>query len=137
MPELSDADWEQKLTPEEYAVLREKGTEPPFSGAYGVPDAKGIYRCVGCSAEIFSTEHQYESTTPGLIGWPSFADVLAEGRVVLQDDLSAGMQRTEAICARCGGHLGHLFDDSSSPNGKHYCINAVALEFTPDSEDTV
>lgn len=135
--QLSDSEWKQKLTPEQYNVLRQKGTEPPFSGAYATPDVGGVYHCVGCGAELFSTTKQYDSTTPGLMGWPSFADVIEQGTVVLQPDLSGSMKRVEAVCAICGSHLGHLFDDPSSPNGKHYCINSVALDFNPSSKGEV
>lgn len=128
----SDDEWKQQLSPEQYAVLRQKGTEAPFSGDYLVPDETGLYACAGCNTPLFSTDAQYESTLPGLQGWPSFADAVSEAAIILQDDLSLGMHRTEALCANCGSHLGHLFDDSSSPNGKHYCINSVALEFAPE-----
>jgi peptide-methionine (R)-S-oxide reductase len=127
--QLSDDNWKKKLTKEQYIVLRQKGQEAPFSGDYLVPDKSGVYKCVGCGAELFSTSSQYESTLPGLMGWPSFADVIKSGAVKLLDDTSYGMQRTEVICANCGGHLGHLFDDPTSPNGKHYCINSVCLDF--------
>ena len=123
--------FEEKLTPEQYKVLRQKGTEAPFSGDYLVPDKQGVYKCVGCGAELFSTDTQYESKMPGLMGWPSFGDVVNSGAVKLQDDDSMGMHRTEVVCAKCGGHLGHLFDDPNSPNGKHYCINSVCLNFHP------
>jgi peptide-methionine (R)-S-oxide reductase len=129
--DLPNSEHENNLTPEQHRVLRQKGTEAPFSGDYLVPDKTGIYKCVGCGAELFSTETQYESTMPGLQGWPSFADVVDSGAVKLQDDNSLEMHRTEVVCAKCGGHLGHLFDDPNSPNGKHYCINSVCLNFQP------
>jgi peptide-methionine (R)-S-oxide reductase len=119
------------LSQQQFKVLRQKGTEAPFSGDYLVPNSQGVYECVGCGAELFSTNSQYESTLPGLMGWPSFADVIDSGAVKLQDDNSLGMTRIEVTCATCGGHLGHLFDDPTSPNGKHYCINSCVLNFKP------
>ena len=130
----SDDEWRTKLSKEQYDVLRQKGTEAPFSGDYLVPETAGRYVCAGCGAVLFSTDSQYESTLPGLRGWPSFAEVIHEGSVKLQDDTSHGMQRTEVVCATCEGHLGHLFDDPTSPNGKHYCINSVAIDFQPQSK---
>lgn len=115
----------------QYKVLRQKGTEPAFSGDYLVPNAQGVYKCVGCGAELFSTKSQYESTLPGLMGWPSFADAIKNEAVNLSPDNSLGMERIEVTCATCGGHLGHLFDDPTSPNGKHYCINSCVLNFKP------
>lgn len=125
---MSD-DWKGKLTPEQYRVLREKGTEPPFSGKYLDHDENGLYTCAACGSELFSSETKYESTMPGLVGWPSFSDAVDDAKIVLSDDTSLGMQRVEVTCANCGSHLGHLFDDATSPNGKHYCINSVALDF--------
>lgn len=128
---MSD-DWKQKLTPEQYRVLRQKGTEPPFSGKLLDENRPGVFTCAGCGTEIFRHEQKYESTQPGLAGWPSFANVMDSGRVKLQDDFDLGMHRTEVICAECGGHLGHVFDgDPDSPTGKHYCINSCALGFKP------
>ena len=137
MAKLTDADWKKQLTPEQYAVMRQKGTEPPFSGCYTVPDQSGVYHCAACGTALFSSQEQYESTMPGLRGWPSFADVIDSGNVELRPDDSGGMQRTEVVCATCGGHLGHLFDDSTAHNGKHYCINSIALAFNPDAKDKV
>ena len=131
----SDEEWRAKLTAEQYKVLREKGTEPPFSGKFLNHDAKGVYTCVACGAALFSSDSKYESTTPGLIGWPSFGEVLESGAVKLVDDNSWGMKRIEAVCANCGGHLGHLFDDDSASTGKHYCINSCALDFAPQPRD--
>ncbi len=127
--EMSDADWKKKLTPEQYHVLREKGTEIPGTGKYLDHDENGDYTCAACGQVLFKSGSKYESTLPGLIGWPSFAEAADSGAVKLSDDTSHGMQRVEVTCARCGGHLGHLFDDPSSPNGKHYCINSAALNF--------
>ena len=128
-----DDDWKNKLTAEQYKVLREKGTEAPFSGEFLGNYQDGTYTCVACGNKLFSSSTKYESKTPGLIGWPSFQDVIDEGAVELRPDNSLGMERTEVACAKCGGHLGHLFDDELSPNGKHYCINSVCLAF--DSGD--
>ncbi len=128
--QLTDEEWQARLTPEQYRVLRQQGTEAPGSGQYIVNDKQGQYLCAGCGAVIFTSDHQYESTMPGLIGWPSFSEAASNDAVLLQDDTSLGMQRTEVVCKSCGGHLGHLFADDSSPNGQHYCINSVALDFT-------
>lgn len=128
---MSD-EWKEKLTDEQYRVLREKGTEAPGSGKYILPpNSDGVYSCVACGNELFKASDQYESTTPGLIGWPSFSDLAKNDAVKLEDDDSLGMHRTEVVCAHCGGHLGHLFADESSPNGQHYCINSVCLDFNP------
>jgi peptide-methionine (R)-S-oxide reductase len=126
---MNDDDWKDKLTPEQYHVLREKGTEVPGSGALLHNDETGEYTCAACGNVVFKSDTKYESTMPGLIGWPSFAETASNDAVVLQPDNSMGMSRTEVNCAKCGSHLGHLFDDPSSPNGKHYCINSVALDF--------
>ena len=122
-------EWKEKLTLEQYKVLRQKGTEAPFSGEFLDNYENGIYKCVACGNELFSGDTKYESKTPGLKSWPSFQDVIDAGAVKLQPDNDLGMQRTEVICSKCGGHLGHLFDDELSPNGKHYCINSVCLSF--------
>lgn len=130
-------DWKAKLTPQQYHVLREAGTEPPFSGELLNENRPGVFTCAGCGTEIFKSEHKYESNLPGLAGWPSFADVMDSGRVVLKDDNSLGMHRTEVTCAKCGGHLGHVFDgDPDSPTGQHYCINSCALGFNPSDQKT-
>jgi peptide-methionine (R)-S-oxide reductase len=132
--DYSDEDWKQKLTPEQYHVLREKGTEIPGTGEYVDLYDDGSYHCAACHAVLFKSDTKYESTMPGLIGWPAFSDAADKGAVKLQDDTSMGMQRTEVVCANCGGHLGHLFPDDSSPNGQHYCINSAALEFEPEKK---
>lgn len=130
---MSD-DWKGKLTPEQYHVLREKGTEAPFSGQLLSESRPGEYRCAACGALLFRGEHKYESTEPGLAGWPSFADAAGNDAVELKDDNSFGMRRTEVICKNCGGHLGHLFDDPESPTGTHYCINSCSLDFKPSAK---
>lgn len=123
---MNDTDWKQKLTPEQYHVLREKGTEPPFSGKYVTMKDAGMYVCAACSTPLFSSETKYESHS----GWPSFYDVARQGTVILKDDDSHGMHRTEVVCATCGGHLGHLFEDGPrDKTGKRYCINSCALDF--------
>lgn len=129
---MQDEDWKKKLTEEQFRVIREKGTEVPFSGKYVDHYENGIYSCVACGSELFKSDTKYESVTPGLIGWPSFSEVITSGAVDLKQDDSYGMKRTEVVCAKCGGHLGHLFeDDPNSPNGKHYCVNSVCLDFKP------
>ena len=130
MHDIPDDEWKQKLTQEQYHVLRKRGTEIPGSGALLYNDKAGEYTCAACGQVVFMSDSKYESTTPGLIGWPSFAEAASEGAVKLIDDKSMFMHRIEAVCSNCGGHLGHLFDDASSPNGKHFCINSAALDFT-------
>lgn len=127
--QLSEDEWKAKLTPEQYHVLREKGTEAPGSGKYLYNDEQGVYHCAACGAELFKSDSKYESTIPGLVGWPSFSEAAASDAIVLSDDNSLGMQRTEVTCKNCGSHLGHLFPDDSSPNGQHFCINSAALDF--------
>lgn len=134
MTQLSDDEWKQRLTPEQYRVMREKITEHPFSGEYVTKQAEGRYDCAACGNLLFTTDTQYESTMPGLLGWPSFAEVAASGAVDLKPDDSLGMRRTEVICKKCGGHLGHLFDDQTSPTNQHYCINSVSLKFKPEEK---
>lgn len=123
--------WRKRLTPRQYHVLREKGTEPPWSGKFNMSNEKGIYTCAACGQELFSSDAQYESVAPGLQGWPAFSDVLAKGTVTLQEDNSSGMQRIEVVCANCNSHLGHLFEDPTPHNKtrQHYCINSCGLEF--------
>lgn len=131
MKNKTDDEWKKKLTPEQYRVLREKGTEAPFTGKLLNHKGTGDYACAACGAVLFKSGSKYDSDIPGLAGWPSFADVAAGDAVELKPDNSLFMRRTEVICKNCGGHLGHLFDDSSSPSGKHYCINSVCLDFKP------
>lgn len=131
---MDDEAWRKKLTTDQYKVLREKATEAPYSGDFLYHDKEGTYTCVACGNELFKSDTKYESKTPGLLGWPSFQDVIKEGSVKLQDDNTMGMHRIEVVCAKCGGHLGHLFNDELSPNGKHYCINSVCLGFTPEEK---
>ena len=131
MKQLSDEELRKKLTPEQYRVLRQKGTEAPFTGKYYFNKEDGTYICPVCQSPLFSSKTKYDSNIPGLAGWPSFADVVSEGAVKLVPDDSLGMQRTEVVCAVCGSHLGHLFDDDKSPSGQHYCINSASLNFVP------
>jgi peptide-methionine (R)-S-oxide reductase len=126
---MTDDEWKAKLTPLQYRMLRQKGTEAPFTGEYVDYDKEGNYVCAACSTVLFTSDTKYESTTPGLVGWPAFSEVASSDAIDLVQDDSFGMSRTEVNCKNCGGHLGHYFDDSSSPNGKHYCINSASLEF--------
>jgi peptide-methionine (R)-S-oxide reductase len=126
---MTEDEYKAQLTPEQYHVLREKGTEAPFSGQFLNHNEQGMYTCAACGAQLFKSESKYESDIPGLAGWPSFGDVVDAGAVELLDDNSLGMHRTEVVCKNCGSHLGHIFDDASSPTGKHYCINSVCLGF--------
>ncbi len=126
---MDEDDFKAKLTPAQYRVLREKGTEVPGTGALLHNDKTGDYVCAACGSVVFLSDSKYESTMPGLIGWPSFSQAAAEGAVETHADDGFGMHRTEVVCAHCGSHLGHLFEDPSSPNGQHYCINSVALDF--------
>lgn len=125
----TDEEWKRELTPEQYHVLREKGTEAPGSGVFLDNVKEGDYVCAGCSNLVFRSDTKHESTTPGLIGWPAFSEMAEEGAVELKVDDSFGMTRLEVVCSNCGGHLGHFFEDPSSPNCKHYCINSCALDF--------
>jgi peptide-methionine (R)-S-oxide reductase len=127
--QLSDDEWKKKLTPEQYHILREKGTEAPGSGQLLHNDKTGDYTCAACSTVLFKSDSKYESDVPGLEGWPSFSEVAANDKVELVPDNSLGMNRTEVICKTCGSHLGHIFPDDSSPTGQHYCINSTALDF--------
>lgn len=125
------------LTSKQIAVLRNKATEAPFSGEYLHVSTPGVYACAACRATLFRSDQKYESDQVSLQGWPSFADVISAGAVKLAEDTSHGMHRTEVLCSNCGGHLGHIFDDASSPSGQHYCINSASLAFVPaESEDT-
>ena len=126
---MSEDNWKNKLSPEQYRVLREKGTEAPGSGQYVDFFEDGTYACAACGQELFKSDTKYESTMPGLIGWPAFSEAASRGAVRLEDDNSLGMHRTEVLCSNCGSHLGHLFPDDSSPNGQHYCINSICLAF--------
>jgi peptide-methionine (R)-S-oxide reductase len=124
--QLSDAEWRKRLTPEQYRVLRQHGTEPPGSCALLTEKRPGTFVCAGCGQPLFESQTKFESGT----GWPSFVSPLA-GAIATSEDASYGMRRTEVHCARCGGHLGHVFPDGPPPTGLRYCINGVATNFQP------
>jgi peptide-methionine (R)-S-oxide reductase len=126
----SDTEWKKKLSDEEYRVLRERGTERRFSGEYVDHKGDGVYACAGCGTVLFDSDTKFDSGT----GWPSFYDA-KDGSVELKRDASHGMVRTEVVCANCGGHLGHVFDDGPAPTGKRYCINSVALDFEDKKDE--
>ena len=132
---FNEEELRKKLTPEQYQILREGGTETPFSGKYVNETAAGTYNCRVCGQELFSSDTKFESTAPGLQGWPAFSDPANSEHIELRPDNSQGIHRTEVVCKNCGSHLGHLFeDDPAARNGKHYCINSACLLFKKDAE---
>ena len=126
----SEAEWKAELPADRYAVLRRAGTEPPWSGALLHVDGEGIFRCAGCDAPLFGTDAKFESGT----GWPSFDRALAAGTVLERKERSLLMARTEIVCARCGGHLGHVFPDGPTDTGQRYCVNSLSLTYEPKDD---
>jgi peptide-methionine (R)-S-oxide reductase len=126
-----EREWREQLTPEQYHVLREHGTEAPFSGTYVHTKADGTYVCAACSTELFSSDTKFDSGT----GWPSFTEPVNQENVVLREDRSFFMKRTEVLCKACGSHLGHVFDDGPGPTGQRWCINSVSLELRPEDRE--
>ncbi len=126
----SEQEWREQLSPERYRVLREKGTEPPFTGAYTHSKERGTYSCGACGNELFRSDAKFDSGT----GWPSFTEPAVAENVRLEEDGSHGMVRTEVLCARCGSHLGHVFPDGPGPDGQRYCINSLSLDLTAAEE---
>lgn len=130
--EKTDEEWREELPPESYAVLRQAATERPGTGRFTYSKDAGMFVCLACGNELFSSDSKFDSGC----GWPSFTDPADRKNVELVDDLSHGMKRTEVLCKRCGGHLGHVFDDGPGPSGTRYCINSVALDLRPEGSAT-
>ena len=127
---LSEAQWRERLTPEQFKVLRHKGTEQAFCGPFYDHKKEGVYACAGCDLPLFSSSAKFDSGT----GWPSFLHPVAADNIKQREDIGIGMFRTEVLCARCEGHLGHVFDDGPGPKGLRFCLNSAALVFVPDDQ---
>ena len=125
----SNEEWKKILTPEQYHITREKGTERPFSGKYYLLDENGIYNCISCGNPLFRSENKFDAGC----GWPSYTEPVSESSVIYEEDRNHGMIRTEVRCAKCDAHLGHVFDDGPEPMGQRYCINSVAIDFKKES----
>jgi methionine-R-sulfoxide reductase len=121
----SEEEWKKSLTPEQFHILRDKGTDRPFTGKYYLTTDKGVYLCAACGNELFTSDMKFESSC----GWPSFDKEIKGGKITTKVDRSLGMVRTEILCAKCGGHLGHLFDDGPTETGQRYCVNSTSLNF--------
>lgn len=126
----SDSEWRSELTPEQYRIMREKGTEPPFTGEYVNEKTPGVYRCAACGTPLFASDTKYDSGS----GWPSFYAPIADENVVTEEDSSHGMRRTEVMCATCEAHLGHVFPDGPRPTGARYCVNSASLKLDPQAK---
>ena len=126
----SDQEWREELSPDRFEVMRNKATEPPFTGKYTYSKDKGTYRCGACGADLFSSDTKFDSGS----GWPSFTEPAVAANVKLEEDSSHGMHRVEVLCANCGGHLGHVFDDGPGPTHKRFCINSCSLELEPEAK---
>ncbi len=129
--QLTEEEWRERLSPDQFAVLRKSATEPAWSGKLLHVDSDGVFHCAGCGAALFSTDHKFESGS----GWPSFDRAMAAGTVEEHSDDTLGMRRTEIVCARCGGHLGHVFPDGPTETGQRFCVNSLSLDFTPEDKE--